>query len=34
VKEAVEEGEIAWTRYKSYLNIVLDEDDKHRIKEV
>jgi ribosome biogenesis GTPase / thiamine phosphate phosphatase len=34
VKDAVDEGEIAWTRYKSYLNIVLDDDDKHRIKEV
>ncbi len=30
VKEAVENGEIAWSRYKSYLNIVLDEDSKHR----
>ena len=30
VKQAVEDGSIAWTRYKSYLNIVLDEDDKHR----
>lgn len=34
VKKAVENGEIAWTRYHSYLNILLDEDDKHRIKEV
>lgn len=34
VKEAVENGEIAWTRYHSYLNILLDEDDKHRMKEV
>jgi len=30
VKKAVEDGEIAWWRYKSYLNIVLDENDKHR----
>lgn len=34
VKEAVEKGEISWTRYHSYLNILLDEDDKHRMKEV
>ncbi len=34
VKQAVEDGEIAWWRYKSYLNIVLDENDKHRVKEV
>ncbi|MDD4149151.1 MAG: ribosome small subunit-dependent GTPase A [Bacteroidales bacterium] len=32
VKKAVEDGEIAWWRYKSYLNIVLDENDKHRTK--
>ncbi len=34
VKNAVEKGEIAWYRYKSYLNIVLDENEKHRIKEI
>ena len=33
VKEAVESGEIAWWRYKSYLNIIMDDDDKHRLKE-
>jgi ribosome biogenesis GTPase len=33
VKKAVEDGEIAWSRYKSYLNIVLDEDEKHRVSE-
>lgn len=33
VKEAVENGEIAWSRYRSYLNIVLDEDSKHRLSE-
>lgn len=32
VKDAVEEGEIYWGRYKSYLNIVLDDNDKHRVK--
>ncbi len=32
VKDAVETGEIYWGRYKSYLNIVLDDNDKHRIK--
>lgn len=34
VKNAIELGEISYSRYKSYLNIFLDEDDKHRIKEV
>lgn len=34
VKKAVEEGNIAYSRYKSYLNIFLDEDDKHRVKDV
>jgi ribosome biogenesis GTPase len=34
VKNAVESGEIAWWRYKSYLNIVLDDNEKHRIKDV
>lgn len=33
VKYAVEEGEIAWSRYRSYLNIISDEDDKHRVSE-
>jgi ribosome biogenesis GTPase / thiamine phosphate phosphatase len=33
VKKAVDDGEIAFSRYKSYLNIVLDDDDKHRNKE-
>jgi ribosome biogenesis GTPase len=33
VKEAVENGEIAWSRYRSYLNIVLDEDSKYRLSE-
>ena len=30
VKEAVENGEIAWSRYHSYTNIYFDEDEKHR----
>lgn len=30
VKEAVENGEIAWSRYHSYTNIFFDEDEKHR----
>ena len=30
VKEAVEEGLIAFTRYESYLDIFFDEDDKYR----
>jgi ribosome biogenesis GTPase len=34
VKADVEEGNIALSRYKSYLNIFFDDDDKHRIKEV
>lgn len=35
VKKAVEEGEIYYSRYKSYLNIYFDdEDEKHRQKEV
>jgi len=34
VKDAVEDGSIPWWRYKSYLNIVLDENDKHRVKDV
>ena len=30
VKKAVENGEIAWSRYHSYTNIYFDEDEKHR----
>ena len=30
VKEAVENGKIAWSRYHSYTNIFFDEDEKHR----
>lgn len=33
VKEAVENGLISWSRYKSYLNIIMDEADKHRVSE-
>lgn len=33
VKNAVQAGKIAWWRYKSYLNIILDDNDKHRLKE-
>lgn len=32
VKQAVEEGEISESRYTSYLNILFDENDKHRQK--
>ena len=31
VKEALEEGEIAWSRYKSYLQIMEGEDENYRI---
>jgi len=31
VKEALEAGEIAWSRYKSYLQIMEGEDDNYRI---
>ncbi|MFD1095072.1 ribosome small subunit-dependent GTPase A [Salegentibacter chungangensis] len=31
VKQALEEGEIAWSRYKSYLQILEGEDDNYRI---
>ena len=31
VKAALEEGEIAWSRYKSYLQIIEGEDDNYRI---
>jgi ribosome biogenesis GTPase / thiamine phosphate phosphatase len=34
VMNALEKGEIAWSRYKSYLNMVLDENDKHRQKDL
>ena len=30
VKEAVERGEIPWTRYKSYVHIMLDDNNKYR----
>lgn len=30
VKAAFDKGEIAYTRFKSYLNIMLEDDDKHR----
>ncbi len=30
VKDAVENGDIAWSRYHSYTNIFFDEDEKHR----
>lgn len=29
VKEALEEGEVAWSRYKSYLQILQGEEDQH-----
>ncbi|WP_373055493.1 ribosome small subunit-dependent GTPase A [Zunongwangia sp. H14] len=31
VKEALEEGEVAWSRYKSYLQIMEGEDENYRI---
>ncbi len=31
VKEALESGEIAWSRYKSYLQLMEGEDDNYRI---
>ncbi|WBL24996.1 ribosome small subunit-dependent GTPase A [Zunongwangia sp. HGR-M22] len=31
VKDALEEGEIPWSRYKSYLQIIEGEDDPYRI---
>lgn len=31
VKDALEEGEIAWSRYKSYLQIMEGEDDNYRV---
>lgn len=31
VKQALEEGEIAWSRYKSYLQILEGEDENYRI---
>ncbi|MBN2890259.1 MAG: ribosome small subunit-dependent GTPase A [Bacteroidales bacterium] len=30
VKDAFENGEIAYSRYRSYLNIMLEDDEKHR----
>ena len=30
VKASVSKGQIAESRYKSYLNILLDENEKHR----
>ena len=30
VKDALEDGEIAWSRYKSYLQIMEDEEDNYR----
>ncbi|MEE4114753.1 MAG: ribosome small subunit-dependent GTPase A [Marinilabiliaceae bacterium] len=30
VKEAVEKGDIEWTRYRSYLNIMFDSNSKYR----
>ncbi|HNQ66770.1 MAG TPA: ribosome small subunit-dependent GTPase A [Bacteroidales bacterium] len=34
VKKALEKGVISLSRYKSYLNVFYDDDDKHRIKEI
>ncbi len=30
VRQAVERGEIPWSRYRSYVNIMLDENEKYR----
>ncbi len=30
VREAVEKGEIPWSRYRSYVNIMLDQNEKYR----
>jgi ribosome biogenesis GTPase len=30
VKEAVDKGDIEWTRYRSYLNIMFDSNSKYR----
>ena len=30
VKDALEEGEIAWSRYKSYLQIIEGEEENYR----
>ncbi len=30
VREAVEKGEIPWSRYRSYVNIMLDDNEKYR----
>jgi len=34
VKQALEQGNLSISRYKSYLNVFFDEDDKHRMKEI
>jgi ribosome biogenesis GTPase / thiamine phosphate phosphatase len=34
VINAIENGEISYSRYRSYLNMMLDENDKHRQKDV
>ena len=34
VKKALEKGKISLSRYKSYLNVFFEDDDKHRVKEV
>ncbi|TQD39827.1 ribosome small subunit-dependent GTPase A [Haloflavibacter putidus] len=31
VKEALEEGEVSWSRYKSYLQIIEGEDENYRV---
>jgi ribosome biogenesis GTPase len=31
VKDALEKGEVAWSRYKSYLQIMEGEDENYRI---
>jgi len=31
IKDALEEGEIAWSRYKSYLQIMAGEEDNYRV---
>jgi ribosome biogenesis GTPase len=31
VKDAVEEGDIAWSRYKSYLQLIQGEDENYRV---
>ncbi|HOZ29705.1 MAG TPA: ribosome small subunit-dependent GTPase A [Bacteroidales bacterium] len=34
VKKALEKNKISLSRYKSYLNVFFEDDDKHRVKEV